>query len=105
MEDSSVITISCARHLHRATARRLEFFSWDKIAYEIYRNFGIKIIKEDIYYEPIRYAQNEQFLSMGLRGRSKQKKMLAALVFKRKEPKKYVIFVLAPFRGPIFNSF
>ena len=77
-------------HLHRATARRLEFFSWNKIAYEIYRSFAIGIIKEDIYYVPIRYAQNEQFFSMGLQEEKEEKeqaKMLSALVFKRKEQK------------------
>ena len=32
----------------------------------MYRNFGIVVIR-DIYYEPIRYAQNEQVVSIGLR--------------------------------------
>ena len=59
-------------HLHRATARRLEFFSWDRIAYELYRNFGIGIIKENVYYEPIRYAQNEQVFYDGTAGRERR---------------------------------
>ena len=60
-------------HLHRATARRLEFFSWDRIAYELYRNFGIGIIKENVYYEPIRYAQNEQVFYDGTAGENEEK--------------------------------